>query len=241
MPMRNKVSKPETDGQSSVRDNESSDPSLATLLFVQEGRTAATKGLLHDFSNVMVGLCSLSENALDEAETGTPLHDDMEIIRDSAVRAHLLIRRIVALNSTEVSEPSLVDLVTWLHNEIETIRATLPKGSDVMMPNEGKSMLVSVRESRLRDFILMLTADISNRQKQSRISMNMSLSEKGRDNVLLIRFSDAHRALEIPAINKDRTLYASILSEMALGLDAACTVDITDDGSFVVELTLHGA
>jgi hypothetical protein len=152
--------------------------SAQKLLRVQQGRAAATRGLLHDFSNVMVGLCSLSENALEETDPASPLHNDMEIIRDSAVRAHQLIRRIVTLNNPDDAEACLIDITSWLRNEAETLRALLPKGSDVIVAEIGRTVLVHVREDLLRDFIILAALDIS-RSQHSRISVQLGARVEG--------------------------------------------------------------
>ncbi|HNX04270.1 MAG TPA: hypothetical protein PKI32_02140 [Opitutales bacterium] len=205
---------------------------------VQQGRTSATKGLLHDFSNVMVGLCSISENALDDAEPGTPLRDDMEIIRDSAVRAHQLIRRIAQLNSADVQPPSLIDLCEWLRNEVETIRATLPKGSNVVVPDKGRSVLINVSESRLRDFILMLVAGVSLHHSRGRVAMHVEVAERGPDCAITIRFAEA--GSDVAGSMDAAFLPATILSELALSLNATCQSS-SDDGRAVIVLTLRGA
>ncbi|GEM_PF-4427293 len=164
---------------SETGDDPSEQPRLSpdALYRLQEGRTAATKGLLHDFSNVMVGLCSLSENALEETEPGSPLRDDMEIIRDSSVRAHHLIRRISALNSTDAQPPCLLDIAQWLSGEAETIRAILPKGSSVTMPEKTRAVLVTVSESILRDFLLTLVASVARARPRERLGLVVSLEE----------------------------------------------------------------
>lgn len=214
---------------------------LSALLFIQQGRTCATRGLLHDFSNVMVGLCSLSENAVEETEKGTALHDDMEIIRDSAVRAHLLICRISALNNNEPDDPTLMDLATWLSNEAETIRATMPKGSEVTIaqtPN-GRPVFVTVREYLLRDFLLMVTTNMSRRRPNSRLSLTINILTDGRKRALQILLKDTQNPLDAAYMSGENELFNAILKDTATNLNATCTTGRSDDGSLSVTLSLN--
>jgi hypothetical protein len=191
MPILVRVTPPsETGGNASAQPQLSPD----TLYRLQGGRTAATKGLLHDFSNVMVGLCSLSENALEETEPGSPLRDDMEIIRDSSVRAHHLIRRISSLNSTDVQPPCLLDIAQWLSGEAETIRAILPKGSGVTMPEKNRAALVTVSETILRDFLLMLVASVARSRPRERLCLLVTLEEMADACLLTFVFSETGTA-----------------------------------------------
>jgi hypothetical protein len=235
MPMSIKVSKSDA-APHSEGDGYMEAGSLPRKLLVQEGRTAATKGLLHDFSNVMVGLCSLSENALDETEPGSPLHDDMEIIRDSAVRAHQLIRRIVTLNNIEEDEATLIELGVWLDNEAETLRATLPKGSEVNIHDGGKTTLLHIRETQLRDFILMITASVA-RSRRNRLTLEMDINSSGDDCILKSTFSDSQPGHFTNTPPGERMLNNMLMSAMAKAMGGSCKSNYCAAGS--LHVTLH--
>lgn len=227
--------------QTTRPEDDRSGQTLSALLFIQQGRTAATRGLLHDFSNVMVGLCSLSENAVEETEKGSPLHDDMEIIRDSAVRAHQLICRISALSSNEPDDPTLMDLATWLGNEAETIRATMPKGSEVTIAPtpEGRPVFVTVREYLLRDFLLMVTTNISRRRPNSRLTLVIHIIPEGKKRTLRIVLRDIQNPLDEAYMSGENELFKAILCNTAASLNASCDTGRNDDGSLYVNLTLN--
>ena len=214
---------------------------LSALLFIQQGRTAATRGLLHDFSNVMVGLCSLSESAVEETENGTPLHDDMEIIRDSAMRAHQLISRISALSSNEPDDPQLMDLATWLGNEAETIRATMPKGSEVIIAPtpDGRPVFVTVREYLLRDLLLMVTTNFARRRPSSRHSLTIHIQPNGHKRTLEIIVKDTQTPLEASFFSGENELFTTILQDTAKDLNAECTTGHGPDDSMRMTLVLN--
>ncbi len=210
---------------------------LPLHLLVQEGRSAATKGLLHDFSNVMVGLCSLSENALEDTEPGTPLHDDMEIIRDSAVRAQLLIRRIMSLNSGDEGERSLVEPCSWLNNELETLRATLPKGSELLVGSSTRGMLLHVNESLLRDFLLLVAARVASRHKE-RLRLTLDAEEKDGECLLIISFEGTSAQKKV---NNEQVLRDAIAHELARKMGGRCEIVGNGDSGLILKLHLPKA
>jgi hypothetical protein len=167
---------------------------MATALAVNEARRAAMRSLMHDFSNVMVGLCSMSENAVDEIEPGNPLHDDMEIIRDSAFKARQIIRRISVLGGSDDDDgESLVDLVNWMATEADTLRSMLPKGSVVRLPADVRTVLVNVSTAGLRDYLIVLAAFVSKAVGPHRCAMEIDLRETDEGCAVLTSFADADR------------------------------------------------
>ena len=209
---------------------------LHKLLCIQSGRTAAMRGLLHNFSNVMVGLCSLSENALDDVPQDSPLREDMEIIRDSAIRAQQLIRKIVELNQ-EPGEPTLIDLDAWLEGETETMRAAMPKGSEVNVIRAPKGILIQTQPQTLRDLILVLISGIENCRK-NRITIGIGAYECDNSACeIRARLSDAHGSMADSA-PKNFAEFRKVVDTIAGSISG--TVDkIPDaDGSLTVSIRL---
>ena len=237
--MSHKVATPENNPRHAEKN---AGETLSALLFIQQGRTAAIRGLLHDFSNVMVGLCSLSENAVEETEKGTPLHDDMEIIRDSSVRAHQLISRISSLNSNDPDDPTLMDLATWLGNEAETIRATMPKGSEVVIAPtaDGRPVFVTVREYLLRDLLLMMATNIARRRPGSRLSLVINILPEGRKRLLKITLRDPQAPFDEAYLSGENELFRAILKSTAAELNTTCATALNEDGSLLLTLSFEG-
>jgi two-component system, cell cycle sensor histidine kinase and response regulator CckA len=73
------------------------------------GRLAG--GLAHDFNNVLTAILGAVElGLLDVPPTSGPLREELEIIRDAAMRAKDLIRRLLAFSERQVLQPAVVDL-----------------------------------------------------------------------------------------------------------------------------------
>jgi len=210
---------------------------ISAKLVVIEARKAAMRSLLHDFSNVMVGLCSISENAVDEIEPGSLLRDDMEIIRDSALKARQIIRRISVLNGSDEDEDvSLVDLVNWIEGEIETIKAVLPKGSVVSVPDKVRTVLSNVSTSNLRDFLITLAAGVSGNAGQYRIKMEIEIRENDDGCAIVVVVADAYEpknALSYP----DEMI--STLGRIAEKLEAAFSFEKKTSGPIGARLVLR--
>ena len=201
----------------------------SSALAVNEARKAAMRSLLHDFSNVMVGLCSMSENAVDEMEPGSPLHDDMEIIRDSAFKARQIIMRIGTLcGSEEDDDISLVDLVNWLAGEADTFKSMLPKGSSVKLPDQIRTVLVNVQTSRLRDYLITLAALVSRNVGPHRVAMEIELRENDEGCAIRVFFSDLDEQRKALPYSDDET---ASLDAIAKELGAVFTCRPRTSGS----------
>jgi hypothetical protein len=209
----------------------SRDDALSTLA-VQQARSAATRSLLHDFSNVMVGLCSMSENAIDEIEPDNPLRDDMEIIRDSAFKARDLIRRISALNGAD-EEQSLVDLVSWMGEEVETIRTVLPRGSVVKIPDPVRTVLTNIPTGDLRDFLITLASGISGNAKPDHLEMAIDICENDKGCVIAITVKDIDNPEKDLAIPDE-----AVAPLLALSERLGATLDIEQKQGRLVRIGL---
>jgi len=200
---------------------------------VQEGRAAATRGLLHDFSNVMVGLCSISENAVEDVPEDNPLHDDLAIIRDSSMRAYQLIRRIVQLNAVDPGEPDLIECRSWMAGALESLRAVLPKGSSVTVDESSPVLFLRTREDALRDAFLVLSLAAARRHR-ARVSLTLAV-RKGAGQV---GFTVTDRALDAGSSPQAASL-SSAAEDLPPDFAECCAQKL--GGTWNIEDTADGA
>ena len=64
----------------------------------REGLTTLTNGLVHDFSNLMAGIFSISELYYSMMEKDDPMSNGMRQIKKSTMQAQRLVRRIIDLH-----------------------------------------------------------------------------------------------------------------------------------------------
>ncbi len=72
------------------------------------GRLAG--GVAHDFNNILTAILSYAELGLEDLRPDDPLAQDLEEIRNAAVRARTLTRQLLAFSRQQVLAPRVLDL-----------------------------------------------------------------------------------------------------------------------------------
>jgi PAS domain S-box-containing protein len=88
-------------------------------------------GIAHDFNNILFSLSGYTELALDDAEKGTPLHDNLQEVLIAAHRAGDLVKQILTF-SRQVDQklrPLKVQLV--VREALKLIRSSLPSTIEI--------------------------------------------------------------------------------------------------------------
>ena len=96
------------------------------------GRLAG--GVAHDFNNMLTAIGGYTALALEHAERGSALHDDLEEVRKATDRAALLTRQLLAFSRKQVLVPELLNL-NGVVLELETMLRPLI-GEDVVLTTE---------------------------------------------------------------------------------------------------------
>ncbi len=91
-------------------------------------QSGAIGGLLHDFSNLITGISSLSANCSDSIDQDHPLQEDLQLLRDSSNRAHTIVRQIAEINGERRGERALVDLGEFVKSQVYLLKAAMPNG-----------------------------------------------------------------------------------------------------------------
>ena len=72
------------------------------------GRLAG--GIAHDFNNVLTAILGSVELLLLDTPADAPKREELDIIRDAAARAQVLIRQLLAFSARQVLQPRVLDL-----------------------------------------------------------------------------------------------------------------------------------
>ena len=96
------------------------------------GRLAG--GVAHDFNNMLTAIGGYTALALDHAERGSALHEDLEEVRKATDRAALLTRQLLAFSRKQVLVPELINL-NGVVLELESMLRPLI-GEDVVLATE---------------------------------------------------------------------------------------------------------
>ncbi|HEX4601061.1 MAG TPA: response regulator, partial [Gemmatimonadales bacterium] len=93
------------------------------------GRLAG--GVAHDFNNMLTAILGAVELMLLDTPAGAPKREELDIIRDAAVRAQTLIRQLLAFSARQVLTPVVLDLNDLVQNVSKMLRRLI--GEDIAL------------------------------------------------------------------------------------------------------------
>ena len=116
----------------------------------KENLATITSGLVHDFSNMMAGIYSLSELYHSEMQLDHPRYEGMSKVKSNAMKAQHLVRRIVDLNREVSGEMAYNNLEVLIREHLDIIKIILPKSAKVALEFPDDELLVSIDEVAFR-------------------------------------------------------------------------------------------
>jgi signal transduction histidine kinase len=122
----------------------------------KENLATITSGLIHDFSNVMAGIFSLSELYASTLEKNHPWRKGMTQIMESSRQARKLVRRIIDLNREEAGQKNYFNLETLISDQLDLIKAVMSKQTKIETDFTGEELPVYLDDVSFRQTILNL-------------------------------------------------------------------------------------
>lgn len=113
-----------------------------------------TNGLVHDFSNVMAGVLSISELYFDAVKEGDPMHKGLSQIKKSAFDAQKIVRKIIELNRKQTNVKSYYNIEQLIEDQIDLIKIILPKHIVVTTQLVGREVPVYTEDVAFRQTLL---------------------------------------------------------------------------------------
>jgi signal transduction histidine kinase len=105
------------------------------------GRLAG--GVAHDFNNVLTAILGSAELLMMDTPPGEHAREEVEIIRDAAVRAQDLIRQLLAFSARQVLQPVVLDLNDLIRDLGRMLRRLI--GEDLTLDTDLARDLGAVR------------------------------------------------------------------------------------------------
>ena len=93
----------------------------------KETLAVLTLGMAHDFTNIIAGIHSLSEQFLEQAAEGHPFHEGLALIEKNSLQASQLVQRMVNLHLGQTGERNFHNLNDITADLVDLIRKTLPR------------------------------------------------------------------------------------------------------------------
>ena len=97
----------------------------------REGLTTITNGLVHDFSNLMAGIYSISELYHGMITRDDPMANGLSQIKKSAMQAQKLVRRIIDLHRDKPAVRATHDLRVLIKDQMDLVGILIPKSAKI--------------------------------------------------------------------------------------------------------------
>lgn len=122
----------------------------------KESLAIITNGLIHDFSNVMAGIFSLSELYFSSLEEDHPWYRGLGQIMESSKQARTLVRRIISLNRETLGTLNYHNLENLIREQLDLIRTILRKDAEIRTEFTESELPVYLDDVAFRQTLLNL-------------------------------------------------------------------------------------
>ena len=146
----------------------------------REGLATLTNGLVHDFSNLMAGIFSISELYFGMMEKDDPMANGMGQIKKSAMQAQKLVRRIIDLHREKPANRAVQDLRLLLKDQMDLLEIIIPRSAKINTSFGKEPLPAFIEETGFRQVILNLAINARDAiGRAGKISISVRKVEKG--------------------------------------------------------------
>lgn len=122
----------------------------------REGLATLTNGLVHDFSNLMAGIFSISELYHGMLEKDDPMANGLGQIKKSSMQAQKLVRRIIDLHRETSTVRAVHDLRLLLKDQMDLVEIIVPRSARLVTNFGSEPLPAYLEETGFRQVILNL-------------------------------------------------------------------------------------
>lgn len=144
----------------------------------REGLATLTNGLVHDFSNLMAGIYSISELYYGMMKKDDPMSNGLGQIKKSTMQAQKLVRRIIELHREKPATRAVYDIRLLLKDQMDLIQIIIPRSAKIKTDFGKDSLPAFLEETGFRQVILNLainSRDAISRNGKIKISVRRVL------------------------------------------------------------------
>ena len=146
----------------------------------REGLATLTNGLVHDFSNLMSGIYSISELYHGMMERDDPMANGMGQIKKSAMQAQKLVRRIIDLHREKPAARAIHDLRLLLKDQMDLVGIIIPRSARLQTDFGKESLPAFLEETGFRQVILNLAINARDAiERKGKIKISITKVAKG--------------------------------------------------------------
>ncbi|HXR08515.1 MAG TPA: ATP-binding protein [Candidatus Acidoferrum sp.] len=132
----------------------------------KETLAVLTLGMAHDFTNIIAGIHSLSEQYLEQTTPDHPFHEGLGLIKKNSLQASQLVQRMVNLHLGQTGERNYHNLNDITTDLVELIRKTLPRRIQVDADLAPVSLSVHLDVVEFRQVVINLLLNAADAMPQ---------------------------------------------------------------------------
>lgn len=121
-----------------------------------EALSAISTGLAHDTNNCLTGILSMSDACLSQIDSEHPMHESLDLVKQSAHRASQLIQQLMRVHHEKTGERTYEDLNLITADTVELLKRVLRRQIDLNTQLETAPLPVWVDAVELKRVIILL-------------------------------------------------------------------------------------
>jgi two-component system, cell cycle sensor histidine kinase and response regulator CckA len=118
-------------------------------------------GIAHDFNNLLGGVLALAELALGTLDTGSPARDELESIRDVAIRGSEIVRQLMIYAGKESEIPKLLDLSEIVEDMLALLKVSVSKHATIKTDLDKQLPMVRANAAQVSQVVMNLVRNAS--------------------------------------------------------------------------------
>ncbi len=133
-------------------------------------------GIAHDFNNILSSVIGYSELALERAQKGTQLHDNITEVLNAGIRAKDLVKQILAFSRQAEQEFQPVQIKLIVKEALKLLRASLPVTIEIRQNIQSKK-LVLADPTQIHQILMNLCTNAGHAMREKGGTLEVSLGE----------------------------------------------------------------
>jgi len=134
-------------------------------------------GIAHDFNNILFSLSGYTELALDDAERGTPLHDNLQEVLIAAHRAGDLVKQILTFSRQVDQKLKPLKIQMVIREALKLIRSSLPSTIEINQNISNTCGLVMADATQIHQVAMNLLTNAFHAMEDEGGKLDVSLKE----------------------------------------------------------------
>jgi signal transduction histidine kinase/ActR/RegA family two-component response regulator len=116
-------------------------------------------GIAHDFNNILSVILTYAEMTLGDLQTGDPMRDDLQEIKDAGLRAADLTRQLLAFSRRQILQPKVIDLNLILARMEKMLRRLIGEDIELTVIPSSSAASVNVDPGQMEQVIMNLAVN----------------------------------------------------------------------------------